>query len=217
MNTLKFCPGPSSRRSFLQAGAVGLAGLGLADMLQLQAQAESAAPKTIDNDRSVIFVWLPGGPPHMETYDMKPDAPEDYRGEFRPIHTNVAGIDVCEHLPLHAKCADKYSLIRSISHGFADHGGGHKKFLTGRDPKEPTGFVNDYPMVGSLVSKIREGHNAGLPNYIAGVDDGRQQVDTFSFGAAYLGQATTPYTFGGDPADPKFSIKNLSIPAALTD
>src|SRR5437870_3121117 len=83
-----------------------------------------------------------GGPPHMETYDMKPDAPEDYRGEFRPIHTNVSGIDVCEHLPLHARCADKYSLIRSISHGFADHGGGHKKFLTGRDPKEPTGFVN---------------------------------------------------------------------------
>src|SRR4051794_26910314 len=94
MNMLPVCPGPSSRRSFLQAGAVGLSGLGLADLLRLQAHAESTtAPKGIDNDHSVIFVWLPGGPPHMETYDMKPDAPEDYRGEFRPIHTNVAGID----------------------------------------------------------------------------------------------------------------------------
>ena len=213
MHMLPVCPGPSSRRSFLQAGAVGLSGLGLADLLRLQAlgQESSASGSSKDNDRSVIFVWLPGGPPHMETYDMKPDAPEDYRGEFRPIHSNVAGIDVCEHLPLHAKCADKYSLIRSISHGFADHGGGHKKFLTGRDPKEPTGFVNDYPMVGSMAAKVLEKRNVGIPNYVCGVDNGRQGIDTFSFGAAYLGPATGPFMVPGDPSDKGFSIQNLAL------
>ncbi|MEO1999041.1 MAG: DUF1501 domain-containing protein, partial [Planctomycetaceae bacterium] len=70
-----------------------MGGLGLADLLKLRAAAQ---PSRTDPDKSIIFVWLPGGPPHMETYDMKPDAPSDYRGDFRPIHSNVSGIDVCE-------------------------------------------------------------------------------------------------------------------------
>ncbi|HBN78845.1 MAG TPA: DUF1501 domain-containing protein, partial [Planctomycetaceae bacterium] len=65
------------------------------------------------------FVWLPGGPPHMEMYDLKPEAPSDYRGEYWPINTNVPGLDVCEHMPMHAQCADRYTIIRSISHEFA--------------------------------------------------------------------------------------------------
>ncbi len=220
MNILPRCTGPLSRRSFLQAGAVGLSGLGLADLLRLQSLAQETAKisaGTPDNDKSVIFIWLPGGPPHMETYDMKPDAPEDYRGEFRPIQTNVPGIDVCEHLPLHAKCADKYTLIRSISHQFADHGGGHKRFLTGRDPKEPTGFVNDYPAVGSMVAKSFEQRNVGIPNYICGVDAGRQGIDTFSFGAAYLGPSYGPFMVPGDPSEKAFSIQNLALDKSTED
>jgi hypothetical protein len=184
------------------------------DLLRMKAD---AAEHGSDDDTSVILLWLPGGAPHLDMYDMKPDAPADYRGEFRPIKSNVPGLDVSELLPLHARCADKYAVIRSIHHNFADHGGGHKRFLTGRDPLQPAGFVNDYPMVGSLVSKMREEKHVGLPNYIAGVDGGRQQVDTFSFGAAYLGQATTPFTFYGDPAESKFSVQNLSIPAEFAD
>ena len=206
------CPGPLTRRHFLGAGAFGLGTLGMPDLFRMKAAASEST-----DDTAVILVWLPGGAPHMEMYDLKPDAPAEYRGEFRPIRTNVPGIDVGEHLPLHAKCADRYAIIRSVHHTFSDHGGGHKRFLTGRDPMSPVGFVNDYPMVGSFVSKIREGRNVGLPNYIAGVDGGRQQVDTFSFGAAYLGQATTPFTVAGDPADAKFGVQNLSIPAALAD
>ena len=122
----------------------------------------------------------------METYDLKPNAPAEYRGEFKPIKTNVPGLEVCEHLPLHAKIADKFTLIRSVHHNFADHGGGHKRFLTGRDPVQPTGFVNDYPMVGSMVAKVFEQRKTGVPNYIAGVDAGRQGVDVFSFGSAIL-------------------------------
>src|SRR5262245_48164618 len=131
------CPGPLSRRDFLRLGAAGLGGIGLSNALGLRARAKEAGQSLPDT--SAIFLWLPGGPPHMETYDMKPDAPAEYRGAFKPIRTNVPGIDVCELLPLHAKFADKFTLIRSIAHSFSDHGGGHKRFLTGRDPREPTG------------------------------------------------------------------------------
>jgi Protein of unknown function (DUF1501) len=207
------CPGPTTRRHFLGAGAFGVGALTLLDLFRMRAAAgtEPAA------ETAVILLWLPGGAPHLEMYDMKPDAPAEYRGEFRPVKTNIPGIDVSEHLPLHGKCADKYAIVRSIHHTFSDHGGGHKRFLTGRDPMSPVGFVNDHPMVGSIIAKCRDGRNVGLPNYVAGVDDGRQQVDTFSFGAAYLGQATTPFTVSGDPADPKFSVRNLSIPVELAD
>ncbi len=206
---LPLCPGPLSRRSFLQIGAVGVGGLGLSDVLRLRARAQSSP--TTEPDTSLIFIWLPGGPPHMETYDMKPDAPEDYRGEFRPIHTNVPGIDVCELLPLHARVADRFTLIRSIAHEFADHGGGHKRFLTGRKPAEPTGFVNDAPAVGSIVAKMREHRNVGLPNYISGTNPGRAGVDVYSFGAAYLGPAYTPFNVPGDPSAPDFQVKNLAL------
>jgi hypothetical protein len=169
------------------------------------------------SDTSVILIWLPGGPPHMETYDMKPDAPAEYRGAFRPIRTNVRGIDVCELLPLHARIADKFTLIRSIAHEFADHGGGHKRFLTGRDPRSPVGFVNDYPMVGSMVARVRQDHQAGVPNYIAGTDPGRDQIDVYSFGSAYLGPSAHPFMVIGDPSSPKFEVKNVSLPAQARD
>lgn len=181
----------------------------LSDLLRLREASASQAAAAPDT--SVIFVWLPGGPPHMETYDMKPDAPADYRGEFRPIRTNVPGIDVCELLPRHAKCADRYTLIRSIAHEFADHGGGHKRFLTGRHPKTPTGFVNDAPAVGSIVAKMRENVQRGVPNYVSATHAGRAQVDTYSFGAAYLGPAYAPFNVPGDPSLSDFQVKNLAL------
>ena len=203
------CPGPLSRRHFLKVGALALGGLAVNGVSALRVTAKEGT--TPLPDTSVIFVWLPGGPPHMETYDLKPDAPAEYRGEFKPIKTNVPGVDVCELLPLHAKLADKYTLIRSVHHAFADHGGGHKRFLTGRDPLQPTGFVNDYPMVGSMVAKVFETRKVGVPNYIAGVDAGRQGIDVFSFGSAYLGPATHPFWVPGDPSSPKFEVKNLAL------
>src|SRR3954466_7611698 len=123
------CPGPLTRRRFLKIGALSLGAAGANGLLPLRLTAKDAPSGP---DTSVIFLWLPGGPPHMETYDMKPDAPAEYRGEFRPVKTVVPGLDVCELLPLHARVADRFSIIRSIAHGYADHGGGHKRFLTGR-------------------------------------------------------------------------------------
>ncbi|MEK0451557.1 MAG: hypothetical protein RL088_3825 [Verrucomicrobiota bacterium] len=203
------CRGPVSRRSFLEAGALSLLGLGMSDVLRAETLAKAAGRKV--REKSVIFIWLPGGLSHLESYDMKPEAPLEYRGLLRPIRTNVSGIDVCELLPMHAKIADKYTIIRSVCHEFADHGGGHKRFLTGRAPATPTGFVNDAPAVTSIVSKMLSRPDQAMPACVAGVDGGRQGIDTFSLGAAWLGAGTTPFMVAGDPSDPKFKVQNIGL------
>jgi Protein of unknown function (DUF1501) len=204
------CKGPVSRRSFLRAGALGAGGLGLGDFLRLRAVAESAGRPLKDN--AVIFIWLPGGPAHLDTYDMKPEAPVEFRGDFRPMRTNVPGVEICELFPRQAKIADKFTIIRSVCHDFADHGGAHKRFMTGRVPASPTEFVNDAPSVMSIVTKVFEQRRAGvLPPAIAGVDDGRGQVDIFSLGSAYLGPAFAPFIIAGDPGKPGFHVRNLEL------
>ena len=110
-----FCDGVS-RRNFLKIGALGLGGLALPQLLA--AEAQNGIRKSC---KSVIMVYLPGGPPHQDMYDLKVDAPSEIRGEFRPIDTNVSGIQICEVLPRVAKIADKYSLIRTLSDAVDDH------------------------------------------------------------------------------------------------
>ncbi len=207
------CKGPLTRRSFFEFGGLSILGLGMTDFLRAQEIAKQSGNRL--SDKAVIFIWLPGGPPHMETYDMKPEAPREYRGLLQPISTNVPGIDVCELLPLHAKCADKYTIIRSVHHDFSDHGGGHKRFLTGRIPATPTGFVNDAPSVLSIINKALSGKEQAMPACVAGVDRGRDGIDVFSFGAAYLGPATTPFIVSGDPSSPKFEVKNIGLAPEL--
>src|SRR5262245_49750872 len=211
-------PGPLTRRRFLKLGALTLGSFGLSGLFPDRSAARQAGRSVPDT--SVILIWLPGGPPHMETYDLKPDAPSEYRGDFRPIRTVVPGLDVCELLPMHARVADRFAIVRSIAHNFADHGGGHKRFLTGRDPASPVGFVNDHPMVGSMVYKVRGQRPGGVPNYICGTDGGRDQIDVFSFGSAYLGASVHPFTFAGDPTEPTFNVRNLrsiQTPEILND
>ncbi len=204
------CLGPTSRRSFLQAGALSALGLGLSDLYRLQADAKRSGAELKDN--AVIFIWLPGGPAHLDTYDMKPDAPIEYRGDFRPIRTNVPGIEICELFPRQAKIADKFTLVRSVCHTFADHGGAHKRFMTGRLPATPTEFVNDAPAVTSIVARMMEPRQKNpFPTCVAGVDSGRSQVDVFSLGAAYLGPAYTPFIVAGDPSQKSFKLQNLEL------
>lgn len=204
-----FCPGPVDRREFLSMGSLALGGGALSSLLGQRVAAKEAGHSTPDT--SVIFLWLPGGPPHMEMYDLKPEAPEEYRGIFRPISSTASGLDVCELLPLHAQSADKFSLIRSISHNYAGHGDGMKHFLTGRDPGTPNDFVTTHPMVGSMVAKCREDVRRGIPNYITVTDPGREGIDVYGFGSAYLGPSTLPFIFAGDPSNPKFEVPNLNL------
>ena len=208
------CSGPVKRREFLAAGMLGLGGMGLPDLFRCRAAA-AAAGKSVDEETSIIFVWLPGGPPHMDMYDMKPNASVDYRGAFHPIRTNVPGMDVCELMPRHAAIADKYAIVRSVAHQFADHGGGHKRMMTGRVPVTPVDTVNDAPATGSIVAKFREGRDCGIPNYVS-MNPGGRTNDVFAQGAAYLGQSYMPFNVEGDPSLPSFSVPNISPSESVT-
>ena len=206
------CLGPT-RRSFLELGAYSLCGLGLGNLAK--------AAKTNDKeDPAVIFVWLPGGPSHMEMYDMKPDAPAEYRGIFSPIRTNNPDLQVCELMPMHAKCADRYNIIRSVHHTFSDHGGGHKRFMTARRPKEPTGTLNDAPAMTSFIEAALRKKGAakgGLPTNIGLIKKGRHNIDTFALGAAWMGYQNTPFIVNGDPNEKDFKIENLTINESMAD
>ena len=144
-----------TRRGFLEAGTLALGGLHLGDLFRLRAEAAASADRP-EPDTAVILIWLQGGPSHMETYDLKPSAPVDYRGEMRPIATTAPGMDSCELLPRHGKVADKFTIIRSISHKFANHAGGAGRFLSGRDPLRPLDPVSQFPTIGPIVNRVRE-------------------------------------------------------------
>lgn len=182
--------------------------MALPDLFRLRALAAEAG-RSADQETAVIFVWLPGGPPHMDMYDMKPNAPSDYRGAFKPISTKVPDMQVCELLPRHAAIADKFSIVRSVSHTFADHGGGHKRLMTGRIPNTPVDTVNDAPATGSIVAKCREKRDIGIPNYVS-MNPGGRSGDVFAQGAAYLSQAYMPFTVEGDPTAPNFVVPNVA-------
>src|SRR5262245_24858266 len=124
-----------SRRSFLKVGFLGLAGLTLADHLRLRAAGAGAT-----KDTAVILLWLGGGPSHIDMYDLKPDAPAEFRGEFKEIATNVPGIHIGEHLPLESRHMDKLAVVRSVMHTNAGHGMGTHWMLTGY---VPTIEIND--------------------------------------------------------------------------
>src|SRR5262249_39649362 len=109
---------PLSRRSFLRVGTLGPLGLTLADYLAFRASGQATEARA----RSVILLWLWGAPSHLDTFDMKPDAPIEYRGPFAPIATNVPGLRICELLPGLARCADKFALVRTLHHDETDHG-----------------------------------------------------------------------------------------------
>ena len=192
-----------SRRSVLQAGSLLLGGLGLGDLFRLRAHAatQGATPK----ETSIILVWLEGGPSQLETYDMKPEAPAEYRGEFRPIPTCVPGMDVCELLPHHVRVADKFNLIRSITHDIADHPGAAGRFLTGRRPLNISDPVSKFPTVESLVAKARESRRVGIPNYIS------NERRLKGGGSAYLGQSGEPFVVSADPNAPDFQVQDLSL------
>lgn len=150
-----------TRRDCLRAGLLGIGGLVLSDLLRLRAQAEET------KDTAVILMFVHGGPSHLETYDLKPDAPAEIRGPFKPMATNVRGIQVSEHLPLHAHCAHRFTLIRSCCHDQANHFEGHARFLSGYGEMKQGTSESHYPMIGAVVNRAFENRQRGLPPAVA--------------------------------------------------
>jgi hypothetical protein len=192
----------ASRRSFLRVGALAVGGLTLPGLLRLRAEQPGARKK------SVILIWQAGGPSHIDMYDLKPNAPAEVRGEFKPISTNVPGVQISEHLPLQAKIFDKLSVVRSAYHTNAGHGMGSQWMQTGY---QATIEVNDniYPSTGSVVAKMRGPNDPGLPAYV----NLPRQV---SFGkAAYLGASYNPFSPDSNPNDASFQVRNLKLPGRV--
>ncbi len=178
-----------SRRSFLKIGAFG-AGLTLADMLRFKAL---AGPGKGSSLKSAILIYLPGGPSHMDMYDLKPDAPKEFRGEFNPIATNVSGVQICEHFPLQAKMWDKLAVIRSVVSV-----GEHSDSLVMTGYSQQVNRVAGHPSFGSVVSKVRGSANADVPPFVSlrGMTTGTEP--------GYLGVAHRPFTPNGP------GLQNLS-------
>src|SRR5207244_900177 len=154
-NQSRFCDGVS-RRNFLKIGALGLGGLTLPQLLRAEAQSGITPGKS---HKAVIMIFLPGGPAHQDIFDLKPDTPAEVRGEFKPIRTNVPGIEICEHLPRLAGMMDRMALIRSI----VGATGGHDAIqcLTGRTNRNmPPG---GWPCIGSVLSKLQGPTNPYIP------------------------------------------------------
>jgi hypothetical protein len=198
------CAGTLSRRSFLHTGAAALGGLSLANLLRLEAQApRPTSPK------SVIVLWLWGGASHMETFDLKPDAPSEYRGDFRPIHTNVPGLDISEHLPRLARLGDKFALIRSLHHNSPGHVNSTHTLLSAYpgDLVEGGDYKPRYPFIWSVANKMLGECRAGLPQYVA-MPYLRYQ------GAAYLGRQHEPLLMSADPSAANYQPPDISLAAA---
>jgi uncharacterized protein (DUF1501 family) len=198
-----------TRREMARRGLFGAAGLLLADRFRMPAQAAVAAPGA--KAKSVIQIWMWGGPAHLDTFDPKPEAGNDYCGPFaKPIETNVKGIRINELLPQLAKQADKYSLIRSMTHGVYAHETASYTVQTGR----MSGGRDVYPSAGAVVSLFK-GYSAGykglIPPYIVLTEpQGR-----FSE-AGFLGGRYKPFATGGDPAQSKFAVEGVVAPG-VTD
>ena len=190
-----------SRRHFLRVGGLGMAGLSLADLLRLKANGEIRAAA---RDKSVIMVYLPGGPSHLDMYDMKPNAPVEFRGEFNPIRTNVPGIDVCELMPRHVGIADKFTVVQ----GLRTFGNGHDPYeIISSDPRAATKLPpNPLPAFGSVVSKVRGVAGRDVPPYVS-IDNLhllRPSLNDDPETAAYLGKVNEPFRMTG-PGLKKFS------------
>src|SRR5271155_2277624 len=196
-----------NRRSFLKAGFLGLGGLTLADVLRLRAEQAAAGHGT--RDTSVILIWKGGGPSHIDTWDLKPDAPAEYRGDFRPIQTNVPGIAISEHLPRSARLMDKFSIVRSVTHPDAGHESASHYLLTGYKPTNDIPS-NEMPSYGAITAKERGPRRPGLPAYIAVPNPPRSSA------AAYLGVAYNPFSVGADPSTSNFSVRNLTLPNGIS-
>ena len=207
----QFCDG-IHRRDALRVGAIG--GLTLAEAMHLQAL---SAPKASGGrkpagDVNCIFLFIVGGMPHQDMWDLKPEAPVEIRGDFKPIKTKTPGVHISELLPNIAKVTDKFALLRGMRHTDSDHGRGFHVMMTGK--KAGTGDFNgkkdnnQHPSIGSMVARLAK--PGPLPSYIS--------LPNFlnSGGASFLGASYGPFVIEADPAAPEFAVRDITLPGGVS-
>jgi len=199
MSNHRYCDG-LARRDFLKVGAIGAAGITLADYLRLAHAGEVKSP----GQKSGIMVYLGGGPTHMDTFDLKPDAPDENRGEFKPIDTNCPGVQISEHLPKLAKCADKFAILRGVSHTLAAHELGTLYMNTGNRPLPSL----RYPGYGAVVAK-ELATAPELPPFVA--------IPSTPQEGGYLGVKYAPLKTNSSPkAGQPFTVRGVTLGKGLT-
>jgi hypothetical protein len=204
----RFCDG-LTRRDFLRIGGLsaGAVGLSLADLVR-------ASGARGAGDINCILLFLVGAPSQLDTWDLKPNAPDNIRGPFRPIRTNVPGIQIGEHFPLMARMADRYAIVRSVYHrAAAIHETGHQMMQTGHLFRGG----QEHPHYGAAVSHLRGPARGGLPPFVVlpGPIGNTGVSVSHGQGAGYLGSRHEPFFLRGDPAAPNFRISDLSAPAGV--
>lgn len=198
-----------SRRDFLHVGVVGGLGLSLSDFLRIkQAQADIKQYETVEGTaKSLIYIFLPGGLTAQESFDPKPFAPVEYRGPFKPIDTNVSGVQFSETLPKTAKIMDKLAVCRSMTHGEAAHERGTHNMFTGYRPSPAL----QYPSMGSVIAHEFAPRNY-MPQYICIPNQPNEYA-----GTGYLSSSYAPFSLGADPASGGFQVRDLTLPGGIDD
>lgn len=226
------CPGYRAakllRRDALKIGGAGLLGLSMQKLLDAERQVRAAArgeaaahvvKKIAPKAKSVVFLFQFGGPSHLETFDMKPEAPDGIRGYFNPIKSNVPGLDVCEHLPRMAKVMDKVTIVRSVHHTMRNHNSAAYYALSGHAPPLDDIRLRDsldlFPAYGSVVSRLAPNDGA-LPTFVALPYVCRDGSVSPGQHASFLGKAYDPLLVTTDPNASDFRLPELSLPAGVT-
>ena len=209
------CPGPMDRRRWLTVGGLSLGALAtsvspnLAGLFAAQ-QAAAAQGRKVDDDFSVILFWANGGPSHLDLFDMKPDAPLEIRGPFKPIRTRVPGIEINERLPRLATLADKFAILRSLHHDRAEHSGGTHRLLTGYSSVAANLQDAEFPDIGSVVAKMLESKSTDVPPFMA-------NSKSYGGGPGYLGSSYSPFMPEPDPQSGTGNQSYDPVPLYLTD
>src|SRR4051794_41506894 len=211
----RWCDGVT-RREFLQIGGLGAAGLALSDLFRARAQGSTPPARGAGRAKSCILLFMGGGPPQMDTFDLKPDAPAEVRGQFPPVATRVPGTQISSLLPALTQQAHRYTILRSVSDEYTGgaHGQsvylaltGHKNPRVNGDDIRPA--ADDYPCVGSAVARLR-GAGQALPGHVWLLDMHRR---TFAGeGGGFLGQTCDPFRILQDPNRPAFRVQALTPP-----
>ena len=206
--------GAVSRRRMLQAGTAGLAGLALPALLRAE-QGPARAPRA----KHIILLHQFGGPSHLDTFDMKPTAPDGIRGEFKPIATLVPGLNVSEHLPRFAMVVDRFAQVRSVNHRMKNHNSATYYSLTGHVPPIDDIRLRDtqelYPAYGSTVAKLKPVDDPRIPSFVSYPYVLRDGSVTPGQHASFLGKAFDPFFIARDPNQSSFRLPELSLPSSL--